>query len=98
MGASEGYFGNVVFATHLLMANLPLTESLLPGVQKKAALNTRAAALLSSKLGKPSKTREGYCRPTPGGDYNALLVKSLPSHGRKVVSYSVHKTFALQGG
>lgn len=36
---------------------------------KKAALKNRAAALLSSKLGKPSETRGGYCRPTPGGDY-----------------------------
>lgn len=31
---------------------------------KKAALNTRAAALLSSKLGKPA-TREGVLPPHP---------------------------------
>lgn len=47
---------------------------------KKAALNTRAAALLSSKLGKPSETRGGNCRPTPGGDYYIVLrVKPLPA-------------------
>lgn len=40
--------------------------------RKKAALKTRAAALLSSKLGKPA-TRVGNCRPTPGGDYNNYL-------------------------
>lgn len=37
---------------------------------KKAALKTRAAALLSSKLGKPSNKRGEYFRPTPGGDYH----------------------------
>lgn len=49
------------------------------GKTKKAALKTRAAALLSSKLGTPSETRGRYCRPTPGGDYyNVLRVKPLP--------------------
>ena len=40
--------------------------------RKKAALKNRAAALLSSKLGKPA-TRGGNCRTTPGGDYNNYL-------------------------
>ncbi len=47
------------------------------GKTKKAALKTRAAALLSSKLGTPSETRGGIAAP-PQAVTTTLPVRSRP--------------------